>query len=138
MGGYSSIINNYVMTNEKMNTEKLVAENRSLVEAVAKQYQNRGLSMSELINEGNNGLLMAAEKFDESKAIKFEAYAVWWIRQSILQGLADLAEGVKGNQLTEREQFVLQHSDEEAATKLDISLRRVQQIRERALQKQDA
>lgn len=123
----------------KMNLEnELCKTYETIVTLVAKQYQNRGLSMSELIAEGNNGLVMAAEKFDEAKGHKFEAYAVWWIRQSILQGLADLAEGVKGNQLTEREQFVLQHSDEEAATKLDISLWRIQQIRERALQKQDA
>ena len=124
--------------NKKNQKDKLCKTYETIVTLVAKQYQNRGLSMSELIAEGNNGLVMAAEKFDEAKGHKFEAYAVWWIRQSILQGLADLAEGVKGNQLTEREQFVLQHSDEEAATKLDISLRRIQQIRERALQKQDA
>ena len=122
-----------------MNQEnELCKTYETIVTLVAKQYQNRGLSMSELISEGNNGLVMAAEKFDEAKGHKFEAYAVWWIRQSILQGLADLAEGVKGNQLTEREQFVLQHSDEEAATKLDISLRRIQLIRERALRKQNA
>lgn len=123
----------------KMNQEnELCKTYETIVTLVAKQYQNRGLSMSELIAEGNNGLVMAAEKFDEAKGHKFEAYAVWWIRQSILQGLADLAEGVKGTQLTEREQFVLQHSNEEAATKLDISLRRIQLIRERALRKQNA
>ena len=124
--------------NKKNQKDELCKTYETIVTLVAKQYQNRGLSMSELIAEGNNGLVMAAEKFDEAKGHKFEAYAVWWIRQSILQGLADLAEGVKGNQLTEREQFVLQHTDDEAATMLDISHHRVQLIRERALRKQNA
>ena len=126
------------MTNEKKNNAKLIAEKRSVVEAVAKQYLNQGLTMEQLINEGNNGLLKAAECYDESKGFKFTSDAVWWVRMSILQALADKAEGVEGNQLTEREQFVLQHSDEEAVAQLDISLRRVKQIRERALRKQDA
>jgi RNA polymerase sigma factor (sigma-70 family) len=123
----------------KNNQKKQLCETyKTIVTLVAKQYQNQGLSMSELIAEGNIGLLTANEKYDESRGFKFEAYAVWWIRQSILQGLANLAEGVKGNQLTEREKFILEHSDEEAVTKLGISLKRVKQIRERALQKQDA
>ena len=122
---------------KKNQENQLCKTYETMVTLVAKQYQNRGLSMPELIAEGNIGLLIANEKYDESKGFKFEAYAVWWVRMSILQGLADIAEGVKGKQLTECEQFVLQHSDEEAVAQLEISLQRVQQIRERALRKQD-
>ena len=125
------------MTYKKMNTEKLLTENRSVVEAVAKQYLNRGLTMERLIDEGSNGLLKAAERYDARKGFKFISYAVWWIRQSILQALADKAEGVEGNQLTEREQFILRHTDDEAAAHYEITLGRVQQIRERATRKQN-
>ena len=118
------------------NTSELIANNRQYVEAVAKQYLNRGLTMEQLIDEGNKGLLKAAERYDESKGYAFISYAVWWVRQSILQALADKAEGVEGNQLTEREQFILQHTDEEAAVHYEITPQRVQQIRERALNKQ--
>lgn len=121
--------------NNRTNIQNLLTENRSAVEAVAKQYLNQGLTIEQLINEGNEGLIKAAERFDESKGVKFMSYAVWWIRQSILQALADKNEGVEGNQLTEREQFVLQHTDEEVVAELEISLRRVQQIRERARHK---
>lgn len=123
--------------NKKMNAEELITENRKYVEAVAKQYLNQGLTMEQLIDEGNNGLLKAAERYDERKGCKFISYAVWWIRQSILQALADKAEGVDSNQLTERERFILEHTDEEAAAHYEITTRRVQQIRERALQKQN-
>ena len=98
------------MMNEKMNTEKLIAENRSVVEAVAKQYLNRGLTMEQLIDEGNNGLLKAAERYDESKDFKFLSYAVWWIRQSILQALAATQRGEpipNEDQLTARERGIL-------------------------------
>ena len=98
------------MMNEKMNTEKLIAENRSVVEAVAKQYLNRGLTMEQLIDEGNNGLLKAAERYDESKDFKFLSYAVWWIRQSILQALAATQRGEpipNDDQLTARERGIL-------------------------------
>ena len=98
------------MTNEKMNTEKLLTENRSVVEAVAKQYLNRGLTMEQLIDEGNNGLLKAAERYDESKDFKFLSYAVWWIRQSILQALAATQRGEpipNDDQLTARERGIL-------------------------------
>ncbi|HMY24039.1 MAG TPA: sigma-70 family RNA polymerase sigma factor, partial [Chitinophagales bacterium] len=69
--------------------EKLVQSNLRFVVSVAKQYQNQGLALNDLINEGNIGLIKAASKFDETKGIKFISYAVWWIRQSILQALIE-------------------------------------------------
>lgn len=68
---------------------KLVQSNLRFVVAVAKQYQNQGLPLSDLINEGNLGLIKAAERFDETKGFKFISYAVWWVRQAILQSLAE-------------------------------------------------
>ena len=113
--------------------EKLTKANLRFVVSVAKQYQNQGLSLPDLINEGNLGLIRAAQKFDETRGFKFISYAVWWIRQSILQALAEQSRIVRLplnqvgslNKITkEMARFEQEHerrpSTEELAERLDM------------------
>ena len=115
--------------------EKLTKANLRFVVSVAKQYQNNGLSLGDLINEGNVGLIKAAERFDETRGFKFISYAVWWIRQSILQALAEQARVVRlplnrvgslnkiSRAFSDLEQkFPREPSSEELADVLDVSV----------------
>src|SRR5512138_3463100 len=84
-----------IRNNDQEALDKLVRSNLRFVVSVAKKYQNQGVSLSDLINEGNLGLIRAAHKFDETKGIKFISYAVWWMRQAILQALAEQSRIVR-------------------------------------------
>lgn len=122
----------------KKSLERLIKANLRFVVSVAKQYQNQGLSLSDLINEGNLGLIRAAIRFDETKGFKFISYAVWWIRQSILQSLAEQSRIVRlplnkvglSNRISKayqqlEQEFEREPTPEEVAELLEVGLEEV-------------
>ena len=113
---------------DKLALDRITKANLRFVVSVAKQYQNQGLSLSDLINEGNIGLIHAAQRFDETKGFKFISYAVWWIRQSILQAVASQSQLVRipynkkvlGNRI-QKATDVLEQSLERAASAEEVA-----------------
>ena len=128
-----------IRTGDQEALDKLTRSNLRFVVSVAKQYQNQGLSLSDLINEGNVGLMKAAKRFDETKGFKFISYAVWWIRQSILQAIVENSRIVRMplnkvgsyNKVNEAyisfvQEFEREPTDEELGELLEMSPREVQ------------
>jgi len=129
-----------IRNGDKKARERLVLSNLRFVVSVAKQYQNHGLTLGDLINEGNLGLIKAAECFDETKGFKFISYAVWWIRQSILQAIAENARLIRLplNKISTinkvnrcytvlEQEFQREPTEEEIAEKMDISAAEVKE-----------
>jgi RNA polymerase primary sigma factor len=129
-----------IKAGDQVALEKLTKANLRFVVSVAKQYQNQGLTLPDLINEGNLGLIKAAKRFDETRGFKFISYAVWWIRQSILQALAEQSRIVRLplnkigsiNKINKMYAFLEQENErppspEEIAAKLDMTVNDVKE-----------
>jgi len=129
-----------IKAGDQIALEKLTKANLRFVVSVAKQYQNQGLTLPDLINEGNLGLIKAAKRFDETRGFKFISYAVWWIRQSILQALAEQSRIVRLplnkigsiNKINKMYAFLEQENErepsaEEIAKKLDMTVNEVKE-----------
>lgn len=127
---------------DKIALEKLIRANLRFVVSVAKQYQNQGLSLPDLINEGNLGLIKAAQRFDETRGFKFISYAVWWIRQSILLAISEKSRIIRlpTNQLRDinklkqtankfQTQFERLPNDEELETLMDMESEKIKAIK---------
>ena len=126
------------MTKNVRKPSELIAENRRYVECVAKQYLNQGLTLEQLIEEGNKGLVAAAERYAPSKGYAFISYAVWWVRQSILQALVGHKRG--DGILSKRERSIQQGINEgcplaDIAAEWNLSEARVRQIYNRSIHK---